>query len=139
MKNISLALMLLFTIQGLTAQTGQHSITVNISNIDSVKGNLIIGLYDSESNFLKKNISGILKKITAHTATVTFNNIKAGPYAISLFHDENENKKLDTYLFGIPKEDYGCSNNARGRMGPPKWKDAVFMVNNEDVTQNIKL
>ena len=35
---------------------------------------------------------------------------------------------MDTNLFGIPKEDYGCSNNARGFMGPPKYNDAKFQL-----------
>jgi len=139
MKRIILTLAILFSLQNVIAQTEQHSITVNISNIDTIKGTLVVGLYNSETNFLNKRVAGKLKKVTEKTATVTFNNVESGNYAVSLFHDENDNKKLDTHLFGIPKEDYGCSNNARGTMGPPKWKDAVFAVNTENVTQNIKL
>lgn len=139
MKHILLIVIITFSIQNIVAQTDQNSITVNISNIDNIKGTLIIGLYDSEANFMKKRVMGKLEKVKSNIASVTFRNVKVGNYAISLFHDENNNKKLDTYLFGIPKEDYGCSNNARGIMGPPKWKDAVFIVNEENVTQNIKL
>ena len=32
-----------------------------------------------------------------------------GEYAISLFHDENENKELDTNFIGIPKEAFGST------------------------------
>ena len=32
---------------------------------------------------------------------------------------------------GIPSEDYGCSNGARGFMGPPSYKDAKFSVNKD--------
>jgi uncharacterized protein (DUF2141 family) len=46
---------------------------------------------------------------------------------------------MDTNFLGIPKEDYGCSNNARGFMGPPKWKDAKFQINNKSIIQHIKL
>ena len=38
--------------------------------------------------------------------------IPAGTYAIKLHIDENENGKLDTNFLGIPKEQYGTSNNA---------------------------
>lgn len=139
MKHIFLILAIIFSFQDVVSQTEQTSITVTISNIDEVKGTLVIGLYDSEANFLKKTIKGKLEKVKSNVATVTFENVASGDYAISLFHDENDNKKLDTYLFGIPKEDYGCSNNAKGNMGPPKWKDAVFSVKDENITQNIKL
>jgi uncharacterized protein (DUF2141 family) len=55
--------------------------------------------------------------------------IPPGEYAISAFHDANDNKKMDTNLFGIPKEPIGISNNATGFMGPPKYNDAKFTVN----------
>ena len=49
-------------------------------------------------------------------------------YAISVFHDKNDNKKMDTNFIGIPKEPIGCSNGATGFMGPPKYKKAKFTV-----------
>jgi uncharacterized protein (DUF2141 family) len=45
---------------------------------------------------------------------------------LAAFHDENDNGKLDTNWIGIPKEGLASSNNAKGRMGPPKWRDASF-------------
>ena len=61
-------------------------------------------------------------------ATVTFKNIPAGEYAVSIYHDENNSGKLETGIFGIPKEDIACSNNAKGKMGPPKYIDAKFTI-----------
>ena len=37
--------------------------------------------------------------------------IPPGTYAVKLHIDENENGKLDTNFLGIPKEQYGISNN----------------------------
>ena len=37
--------------------------------------------------------------------------IPPGIYAIKLHIDENENGRLDTNFIGIPKEQYGISNN----------------------------
>ena len=59
--------------------------------------------------------------------------LKEGQYAISAFHDVNDNKELDTNWMGIPKEKYGFSNNARGFMGPPSFEDAAITV--EAVTE----
>ena len=53
--------------------------------------------------------------------------------------NENGNNKMDSNFLGIPKEDYACSNNAKGFMGPPKWEDAKFEVKNETINQTIKL
>ena len=46
---------------------------------------------------------------------------------------------MDTNFLGIPKEDYGCSNNARGTLGPPKWKDAKFELKGQDKVITISL
>lgn len=69
---------------------------------------------------------------------MVFENLPSGEYAISLYHDENENNKLDTGWFGIPNEGYGCSNNAKGMMGPPKYEDAKFqLTSNKEMTIKI--
>jgi uncharacterized protein (DUF2141 family) len=35
---------------------------------------------------------------------------------------------LDANILGIPKEGVGASNDAKGHFGPPKFKDAKFLV-----------
>ena len=59
--------------------------------------------------------------------------VPIGEYAITLYHDENGNEKLDKNVFGIPKERYGFSNNEYGPHGSkPKFKKAAFKTNNEE-------
>jgi len=66
--------------------------------------------------------------VTASTASVQFNGVVPGQYAIRLFHDVNGNGQLDTNPFGMPTEPFAFSNNARGRFGPATWADAAFTV-----------
>lgn len=66
--------------------------------------------------------------IVDNKCSVLFDNIPKGVYAIACYHDENDNKKLDTYFIGIPTEGTGASNNAKGFFGPPKFNDAEFNV-----------
>lgn len=135
---ILLASLFLFSfIQKITAQE-THTITVEFNGMESDKGNLYVALYDKEKDFLKKSIKGEIVKITDKKATAVFKNIPEGEYAISAFHDENDNKKMDTKIFGIPKEPIGMSNDAKGFMGPPKYKDAKFSVKG-DVSLKIKM
>ncbi len=108
------------------AQENRYTITVKISGMESDKGKIYVALYNQETFFLKKGFRGGIAKISNKKSTVIFKNIPKGTYAISAFHDENNNQKLDTYLFGIPKEDTGCSNGAVGNFGPPKYEDAKF-------------
>ena len=120
-------------------ESEKQNVTVNISNLNSNDGKVFIAIYDSEDRFLNKGFKSFVTKIENNSCSVTFENIPSGIYAISLYHDENDNNKMDTNFLGIPKEDYGCSNNATGFMGPPKWEDAKFEIKNESITQNIKL
>ncbi|WP_411894586.1 DUF2141 domain-containing protein [Winogradskyella sp. A2] len=104
------------------------NLTVNIEEASSNDGQMMIALYDNASDFLEKTFKGTTSEISNYGCVVTFENIPEGTYAVSIFHDENKNDKLDSNFIGIPKEDYGCSNNAKGFMGPPKWKDAKFEI-----------
>ena len=59
--------------------------------------------------------TGVVKRIVERVGRGTYQRsfeIPPGTYAIKLHIDENENGKLDTNFIGIPKEQYGISNNA---------------------------
>jgi uncharacterized protein (DUF2141 family) len=117
----------------------KNTITLNFEGMKSDKGSLFIALYNTEDSFLKEPIKGTIVKIVDKKATVILKDIPAGVYAVSAFHDENDNKKMDTNFFGIPKEPIGMSNDAKGFMGPPKYKDAKFEVSkNRTLTINVK-
>ena len=86
-------------------------------------------LFTSEKGFPKDSNAAAQRKWcpTANSASVcSFDPIPAGTYAVACFHDENKNGRLDTGLFGIPTEGTVASNNAKGFMGPPTFKDAKF-------------
>jgi uncharacterized protein (DUF2141 family) len=72
-------------------------------------------------------------------AQVTLKNLPRGVYAVSVFHDENMNGRLDKNVLGIPKEGYGASNNPRKSMGPPKFAEAKFQLDQPEKVLEIKL
>lgn len=113
-------------------------LTVEVINAESNEGMIFLGLYDSEGNWLKKNIVGKKEEIKNSSCSTVFEGLAPGMYAVSIYHDENSNNKLDTGLFGIPSEPYASSRGAKGRFGPPKWKDAVFEITEENKTIEIK-
>jgi uncharacterized protein (DUF2141 family) len=67
-----------------------------------------------------------------------FTGLPSGEYAVSLFHDENRNGKLDR-MAGIPKEGVGFSNNPRLMFGPPRFIQAQFSVTNKPVDERVRL
>lgn len=140
MKNALLLVMVIFTTAFTIAQDiGGNSVEFNISGIGSDDGKMMIGLYDSENNWLKKTSNSKMTQIKNGKSTVIFENIPNGTYAISSYHDENDNDELDTNFLGIPSEDIGSSNNAPARFGPPKWEDAKFEIKGKSIKQTIKL
>src|SRR5206468_5807070 len=58
----------------------------------------------------------------------TFDHVAAGTYAVSVFHDANNNNKLDLNFLGIPKEGYGASKNKLPFAGAPTFHDNRFDV-----------
>lgn len=119
--------------------SGQTSITLTVTDLESNDGTLMIALYDSEANFLGKRYKGAMESITDNSVTVTFTDIPAGDYAISTFHDENDNQKFDMTMGIFPSEDYVTSNYAKGFFGPPSWEDAKFKVADTPLTINLKM
>jgi len=103
-------------------------LTVAVSGLKNNSGTVKVGLYNSDGTFLKTTYKSVASKIKDNKAMVTFDNLPAGEYAISTYHDENNNGKLDKNMMGIPSEDYAASNNAKGFMGPPAYKDAKFVI-----------
>jgi len=130
MKNlIVIGSILLLTISISNAQeTAMFNLTIEISGFTSNKGKVLIGLYNDEESFLKKIYKSGTSKIKDNKTIYTIEGLSKAEYAVSIVHDENDNNKMDTNFFGIPKENYGCSNNAKGFMGPPKYKDAKFTL-----------
>lgn len=67
-----------------------------------------------------------------------FGVVAPGHYALSLFHDENGNGKLDTVLL-MPREGFGFSRDAPVRFGPPKFAAAVFAVAGAAQRQTVRM
>ncbi len=100
----------------------------------------MISLYDNEANFLERGIVSKKSEIINQQASFSFSELADGVYAVSCYHDEDNNGKMNMIMGMIPSEDYGTSNNAVGHFGPTKWKDAKFEVSNGEIVKlNIKL
>ncbi|SKB81827.1 Uncharacterized conserved protein, DUF2141 family [Salegentibacter holothuriorum] len=125
MKTIAI-LFSLFLCQIAFAQTETGNITVSVENLSSEEGKVYFALFN-EDNFLKKApIQGEVSEIKEGVAQITFSEVPSGIYAITAYHDKNGNQQMDFESNGIPKEDYGVSNNQINLYGPPLWEDAKF-------------
>lgn len=111
------------------APSGENVVRAEISGLRSDRGSVMCSIYASAEGFPKdpaKAVSLTKSPVSNGQALCEFPGLHPGRYAVSVFHDENGNGKLDSNFLGIPKEGVGASNNAKGRFGPPKFNDAEF-------------
>lgn len=136
MKNLLLLLGMISFIN----PVNNPQLTIKITNIEKVKGEIIIGVFNIESSFLKvgKALKSYSIKVSKDAAIVTITDLPKGEYAISMYQDVNSDSKMNTNIIGIPKEAYGFSNNIKPVMSPPKYKDCKFGFS-ENKTLEIKM
>jgi uncharacterized protein (DUF2141 family) len=119
----------------------QNTLSVSISGIIDVKGNIYVYLYTSEEGFpmeIEQAISFKKIRLTKTSVTTNFYKLKKGTYAVSVYHDIDSNGKINQNFLGIPKEPVGVSNNAKGFMGSPKYEDAKFNISkNKSININL--
>ncbi|NQZ82954.1 MAG: DUF2141 domain-containing protein [Colwellia sp.] len=110
-------------------------LTINISDIESGKGSVMVALYAGNKAYQSGESTFVSKvKASSEKESVTFKDLPDGEYAVKMYQDENSNNELDKNMLGIPKEGYGFSNNV-GRFGQPDYKEAKFTVKENTVIE----
>jgi uncharacterized protein (DUF2141 family) len=64
-----------------------------------------------------------------------FSDLPAGTYAISVFHDENDDGVLNSNFVGMPREGYGFSNNYTYAMHPASFEESHFTVDDQGTAE----
>ncbi len=118
------------------------TLAVEVHGLRSDAGVVQLTLFRSADGF-PTDISEAFRKAMGKAAggkcTIVLDGLPPGDYAVALLHDENNNNKMDTNAFGLPREGYGASNDAKTTFGPPKYADAQFTVTGEAKAIRIKM
>ncbi len=117
-------------------------IVMRIGNLTTNDGTVYCDLFDKAEGFpseSKRAVTRVKVRPQNKQATCVFADIKAGRYAVAIWHDVDDDRELDSNLFGIPSEPVGSSNNAEGSFGPPSFKDAAFDYRPPVLEQTIRL
>ena len=76
-----------------------YAITVDVNNLRSSSGVVLFTLYNQDGTIpdehFEKYYKQLQSKIINKTATITFNNLPEGEYAINILHDEDEDGVID--------------------------------------------
>lgn len=99
-----------------------HMLLLEIGPIKPLTGKIRIEVFNAKERVIKR----LRVEVSREQHIVEVKDLPAGPKGIRLFHDANDNGKMDTNFLGIPKEGYGFSNNVKGTFGPPSFERWLF-------------
>ena len=138
MKTIVLTLSLFLTsLISLAQEESGINIDVNIDNITSNQGKVLISLHTQDTFMKGPGVKNLQSSIENGKVSFVFENVTPGTYAIMALHDKNENNRMDFEENGMPKESYGVSNNDMS-FGPPTFEGAKFTVDHKDMEFQIR-
>jgi len=126
MYKILLTFILFFQMGFIIAQS---RVDLVVSNFVNDKGICRACIFNSESSFSGEGgapVKCVQVQIKNKKAFVSFDELEAGSYAVFLFHDANNNNKMDKNFMGIPKEGYGASRNKLPFASAPSFRDNKF-------------
>lgn len=132
LKKITFSIFCYFILVFATVQAlnNKSSLTITIKNLNTNEGQVLLAVYNANTNYMKEEKAFLKKKVTIANkqAVAVLSDMPYGRYAVVCVHDQNNNLKLDKNLMGIPKEGYGFSNDAKGSFGPPSFEKSSFKV-----------
>ena len=113
---------LLLCANGATAE-----LDLRVERLRNTKGVLQICLTRQAEHFpdCTADPHRISRTLPATAGLVRISGLVPGAYAVSVFHDENANRKLDM-LLAIPREGFAFSRNPVVRFSAPKFRQVVI-------------
>jgi uncharacterized protein (DUF2141 family) len=140
---VSLLLVVAIATRALAADQPPGTLIIDISGLQQATGNVYVAVYASASTWLGDEVVTTKKVVIADARdgdlVRTEVQLPPGEYALSAFHDKDDDGQLTTNLIGMPKEPIALSNNAEGKFGPPTYEDAVFTLGVEPTIQRITM
>ncbi|WP_295704806.1 DUF2141 domain-containing protein [uncultured Brevundimonas sp.] len=105
----------------------------------TAEGSVVVAVFDKEADWKSRDRPVRTQRVAAGPdSRLRIEGLAPGRYGLMVFHDKNNDGRLNTWPIGMPSEPYGFSNNARGRFGPASWQAASFEVRGDSV-QTLRL
>src|SRR5579875_812315 len=111
--------------------SGECTLVVHVTGFRNQKGDAGGSLFRSPAGWPEDNSKAYVHgafPIQGDHATLTFQHLPPGRYAVAVLHDENSNHKLDRNFLKVPKEGFGFGNNPHVGLSAPKWETAATDV-----------
>lgn len=116
-------------ILAISGTTQAAELQVAIDQLNSDNGKVYAQIFDGADHYKNnKSLQGTMIAAKKGANTLIFKGLPAGEYVVRIYHDENDNQKMDRNAFGMPTEGYGFSNEAIGNMGPPTFEQMKVVI-----------
>lgn len=125
----------------MSSLTFAATLKVEVKNIKTSNGKIGFAIFDrnNASGFPKDHTRAVYRDFLKVNELPLEVDLPTGDYAITIFHDVNNNNDLDTNGIGIPKEPFGFSNNPKILFGPPKFNKAKVKLGSGGKKTSINL
>ena len=126
----------------LFSTAAQENVTLNITNLRSAKGNIIVKVFNTQQGFKDSKPVAQFKFDKKSVAKGVLNvkcTLKPGTYGLALLDDENANGEMDNNFVGMPKEGFGFSDYYHTGMSRPVLDDFKITVKEEPVRTTMKV
>lgn len=118
--------------------SAQVPFCIQICNVRPDGGIVYVAVYTDKESYKKEKPAYTFKTEPTSEIISVQTELPVGEYSVSVFQDMNENAKLDTGIFGIPKEPAGVSNwNGKGT--PGSWDKQKININESHGSVQINL
>ena len=116
----AIAALLLAAQAAANAQAG--GVEIDLEGLRNSRGMIRVCLTRDPAHFpdCDRDPAALTQSVSATARRIEFGSVPVGRYAIAVFHDENNNRKLDTFL-GVPREGFGFSRNPTISFGAPHF------------------
>ncbi len=123
-----------------TKSLAQNKLHITVTNLEKA-GTVYIAIYDKPDCFGNphKAIRKLVSQPEKSSLTATAENLPQGDYAIAVYQDINDNKKIDKNILGIPTEPFAFSNNVRPIVSAPTFKQCKVLLTKPEQSISIKL
>ena len=128
-------LLLCFLLLSSVVSSQNPQLVIKVQNIEVLEGNIRIGIFNTSEKFLKQGSTykNYLIAVNNTTESIIIDDLPKGEYAIMMYHDKNNDGKLNQNIVGVPKEPFGFSNNVKPKFAKPSFEECKFSLSTNRV------
>jgi uncharacterized protein (DUF2141 family) len=127
---------LLLVLNGVLASVAPTvgTLHIQLQNVERAEGKIRVAVFDEPQSFVREEPavqSKVLSAVTTGAVAFSIPDLSYGHYAIAIYHDINNNGKLDRNTLGIPKEPYAFSNDPHAKWQAPDFEATKFLFSQD--------